>query len=112
MKNTTKNITQNTDDLSKYVNIINTDMNDKIKGWRDQYNTLDQKEKKITNEAEQQKSLQAAKDFAIREEDDQVKKQKLTSDNSEKINTLFIKLQDQSIPASDIIEEFNLLSII
>jgi hypothetical protein len=53
LRNTTKNISQNTDDLSRYVNIINNDMNDKIKGWRDQYNTLDQKEKKITNEADE-----------------------------------------------------------
>ena len=53
LKNTTKNITQNTDDLSKYVNIINTDMNDKIKGWSEQHKELDEKGKQIFNKADE-----------------------------------------------------------
>ena len=52
LRNTTKNISKNTDNLSKYVNIINKNMDDKIKKWTDEYNTLEEKSKNITNQAD------------------------------------------------------------
>lgn len=53
LRNTTKNISKNTDDLSRYVNIINTDMDNKIKGWNEKYKELEKKEQKINNEADE-----------------------------------------------------------
>jgi len=51
LNNTTKNITQNTDDLSRYVDIINVDMENKITGWRDDYNKLEKEGKDVNNDA-------------------------------------------------------------
>lgn len=51
LKNTTIKIGKDTEDLEKSVNIINNDMDNKIKDWRNEYNTVDEKEKKLYNEA-------------------------------------------------------------
>jgi hypothetical protein len=51
LNNTTKNITQNTDDLSKYVDIINHDMENKINQWSDDHKKLEKEGKNIGNDS-------------------------------------------------------------
>ena len=53
LNNTTKNITQNTDNLSKYVDIINNDMENKINHWSDDHKKLEKEGKNIGNDASQ-----------------------------------------------------------
>jgi hypothetical protein len=54
--NTTKNIGKNTENLSKYVNIINQDMENKINHWSDDHKKLDKEGKNINNEASERYS--------------------------------------------------------
>jgi hypothetical protein len=55
-KNTTKNIGKNTEDLSKYVDIINHDMENKINHWSDDHKKLDKEGKNLRNEASERYS--------------------------------------------------------
>jgi hypothetical protein len=51
LKNTTKNIGRNTEDLAKYVEIINKDMDHKIDNWSEEYKILRHKQQSLAKES-------------------------------------------------------------